>query len=262
MHANLLGRQRRSLRLAAVGLLFLLFFSGGCGSAKIQLDYPGEILEFNQGGAHIPTLFIDKIVDMRPIQQRTGTGHFFSITYPKDKAWSEPVEKVYGEALAQDLAQTQLVELVPFPGQAEFILSVDLLSLTSQLQRSPRNLLLTTVAGASLGMVLGEDASGRFKAGLLASILAAAAIPLPTQHHAEAEARMTLRDNSGKIVWQEACYGEYNGRKSMAPIAREDQELVDRFLTKAIKRANGCLLGQLQNAFLKYEEDHPASVQP
>ncbi len=73
---------------------------------------------------------------------------------------------------------------------------------------------------------------------------------------------MTLKDNTGDIVWQESCYGEFNGRKSLAPTAREDQELVDRFLTRAIKRANGCLLGQLRQALLKQQVNTAGQKQP
>ena len=67
---------------------------------------------------------------------------------------------------------------------------------------------------------------------------------------------MTLKDPQGNIIWQAACYGEYDGHKSLSPTAREDQTLVDMFLTRAIKRANGCLLGQLRQALLKYAVSH------
>ncbi len=246
----------RRLELMGPAFVLALMLLGGCGSPKIVLHYPSESIDFSQGTSHIPTLFIDKVTDMRPVEQRTGQGHFFTIRYPKDSAWAQPAAEVYGQALAQDLAQTQLVELVPFPGQAEFVLSADLLSMGSTMQRSPSSYFVTAAVGIGLGMALGDDASGRAGRALLFGALSTAAIPMPTRHHAEAEVRMTLRDADGKIVWQESCYGEYEGRKSLAPAAREDQELVDRFLARAIKRADGCLLGQLRQALLKYEVEH------
>ena len=147
----------------------------GCGGPRIELHYPDEALDFSQGTTHIPTLFIDKVTDMRPVEQRMGQGHFFAITYPKDSAWIRPVTEIYGEALAQDLDQTQLVELVPFPGQAEFTLSVDLLSLGSRMTRSPSSLVLTSMVGVGLGLALGDDAAGRTKRAVLFSALATAA---------------------------------------------------------------------------------------
>ncbi len=262
MTRNFAGKHPRFAILMGIAVLVFSLALAGCGGPGIALHYPSEILDFSQGTSHIPSLFIDRVTDMRPVEQRNGAGHFFSITYPKDSAWIKPVTEIYGEALAQDLDQTQLVELVPFPGQAEYVLSVDLLSLSSRMTRSPKNYVVTAMVGAGLGMALGDDASGRIKRALLFGVLASAAIPMPTNHHAEAEVRMTLRDRGGKIIWQEACFGEFNGRKSMAPTARMDQELVDRFLTRAIKRANGCLLGQLRQAFLKSEVSVPDQDQP
>ncbi|NCQ34228.1 hypothetical protein GW813_03930 [bacterium] len=247
--------RRRPWLLAAVVAAGLLLV--GCGGTKIEFHYPDEQIDFSQGVWRTPTLYIDKVTDMRSPEQREGSGHFFTITYPKQDAWAQPVTEVYGLALAQDLDQTQLVDLVAFPGQAEFVLSVDLLSLGATLKRTPASFLVPGLMGAGLGAALGEDASGRIGRALVLGFLATAAIPMPTQHHAEAEVRMTLRDAAGDIVWQETCFGEYEGKKAMSATAREDQELVDRFLSRAVKRANGCLLGQLRQALQIYEIQHP-----
>ena len=241
----------RALVLLPVILLLGLLSVVGCGSPKIILNYPSEVLDFRQGDLKIPALYIDLVTDMRPIEQRAGQGHFLGITFPKDEAWERPATEVYGEALAQDLDETHLVELVPFQGQADFTLSVDLMSMACRLERSASSYIIAGTIGAGVGFVMGEDAAGRASRATLMSILAMAAIPMPTHNHAEAEVRMTLRDQAGQTVWQATCYGEYDGRKFMSPTARQDQEIVDKYLTRAVKRANACLLGQLRQAMLE-----------
>ena len=57
-----------------------------------------------------------------------------------------PATQIYAEALAQDLEQTHLVELVPLRGQADYILSVDLLSMGCQLAALAAGLFLLTGA--------------------------------------------------------------------------------------------------------------------
>ena len=241
----------RVLSRSSVLMLPVLMAVGGCGSTKIVLHYPPEALDFRQDQLKTPALHVDLVTDMRPMEQRMGQGHFLGITFPKDEAWERPATEIYGEALAQDLDQTHLVELVPFKGQADFTLSVDLLSMACRLERSAASYVIAGTIGASVGFALGEDASGRASRAALMGVLAMAAIPMPTSNHAEAEVRMTLRDRSGEIVWQETCFGEYDGKKYMSPTARQDQELVDKYLTRAVKRANACLLGQLRQAMLE-----------
>ena len=68
-----------------------------------------------------------------PAVTAQGQGHFFKITFPKDSAWEVPPAQVYAEALAQDLEQTNLFALVPLRGQAEYVLSADLLSWAASL---------------------------------------------------------------------------------------------------------------------------------
>jgi hypothetical protein len=228
-----------------------LLLSAGCGSDKIMFVYPDEAVDFSQRNLKMPAIYIDTVTDMRPLEQRQGQGKFFTITYPDDESWEVPATQIYAEALAQDLEQTHLVELVPLQSQADYVLSVDLLSMGCRLERSPASFLLTGAVGAGLGMVLGDDGSHRAK---LAAVLGAAAIlaiPVPTTNKAEAEVRMTLKDTTGNVVWQKACLGEYDAKKYLTPTARQDQQLVNEHLTKAVKRANACLLGQLRQEFLQ-----------
>lgn len=240
-------------------ILALAAVVGGCSHKPIVLTYPSEALDFRQQGLQVPSVYVDMVTDMRPAAQRLGQGHFFGITFPKDSSWDRPVTETYGQALAQDLDQTHLVELVPLVAQAQYLLSADVLSLGCRLERSPSSLLLAGTLGAGLGMVLGEDSSDRAKKAAVFGALTAAALPLPARCRAEAEVRLTLRSADGAIAWQSSCLGEYEGGEHIAPTARQDQELVDEYLARAVKRANGCLLGQLRQALVSLQEPAPGS---
>jgi hypothetical protein len=88
-----------------------------------------------------------------------------------------------------------------------------------------------------------------------------AAIPVPTKNHAEAEVRLTLKDRTGDVIWQESCLGEIDARKYLTATAREDQQLVNEHLTKAVKRANACLLGQLRQFLMERAQSTAAETQ-
>ena len=235
--------RRRALTLAG---LLLLAAVAGCSTDKIVFVYPDEAPDFRFREGPPPDLYVEGVTDMRPPEQRRGEGHFFTITYPKDEAWEVPATQVYAEALAQDLEQTNLFALVPLRGQAEYVLSADLLSFANRLERSPLSFLLTGAVGAGAGMALGDDASHRAKLAATLAVVGMLAIPVPTTSHAEAEVRLTLKDAAGDVVWQAACRGVHEAKKAVTPTARQDQQLVNEHLTKAVKKANACLLGQLR----------------
>jgi hypothetical protein len=244
--------------LLLVLLLGSLCGLAGCGGGKIVFIYPDEALDFQLRNLKMPAVYIDSVTDMRPAIQRQGRGHFFTITYPKDTSWVVPATQIYAEALAQDLEQTHLVELVPLHAQADYILSLDLLSLSCELHRSPASLLLAGAIGMGAGLALGEDGSDRVKLGTVLAAIGIVAIPVPTSNHAEAEVRLTLKDRTGNIVWQKSCLGEVTETKYITATARQDQQLVDEHLTKAVKRANACLLGQMRQFLL----ENGRSVEP
>jgi hypothetical protein len=248
--------------VTTVAILFVVLGVSSCGSDKIIFVYPSEAVDFQLRNLKMPALYIDSVTDMRPLEQRQGQGHFFGITYPKDEAWEVPATQIYAEALAQDLEQTHLVELVPLHSQADYILSVDLLSLGCRLQRSPAAFLLPALIGAGAGMALGSDGSDRAKLSVALAAVAILAIPVPTKNHAEAEVRMTLKDRSGNVLWQKSCYGEIDTKKYITSTARQDQELVNEHLTKAVKRANACLLGQLRQQFVERSSGESSEQSP
>lgn len=236
----------RTRPATAAAAVLLLASISGCGSQRITFLYPDEQVDMALVGSRTPALYIDTVTDMRPAVQREGEGHFFHITFPKDKAWEAPATRIYAEALSQDLEQTGLVEIVPLPSQADFILSADLLSFKCELRRSAMSYALTGLIGGAAGFAMGADASHRAKLGAAMAVVGVMAIPVPTNHRAEAEVRLTLRDRSGEIVWQRACLGEVEDRSHITPTARPDQALVTRNLTRATKRANACLFGQMR----------------
>ncbi|HPF70810.1 MAG TPA: hypothetical protein PLQ13_09085 [Candidatus Krumholzibacteria bacterium] len=241
-----------TLRLALA--LPLLLLVAACSSEKIVFVYPDEAMDFRYQEGEPPSVYFDGVTDMRPPVQREGEGHFFGITYPKDASWDAPASIVYAEALAQDLQQTNLVALVPLRGQARYVLTADLISMTCRLERSPMSFLLTGAVGAGVGMAVGEDASHRAKLASALAVVGMLAIPVPTSNRAECEVRLVLKDMSGDILWESSCLGEYEAKKAVTPTARQDQQLVDEHLTRAVKRANACLLGQLR----QYLVEHPA----
>lgn len=241
--------------LALVGL-------AGCGSQRITFIYPNEKLDLSLVGSRTPRVYIDTVTDMRPPVQRRGEGHFLKITFPKDNAWEAPATTLYAEALAQDLEQTGLVELVPLAAQADYRLSADLLSFTCTLQRSATSYLVTGLIGGAAGAFIGGGGTNSLKTGIAGAVAGMMAIPVPTNNHAEAEVRLTLRDRDGDVVWQKSCFGEINESNHVTPTARPDQEMVSRNLTRAVKRADGCLFGQLRQVLSERAQPAPVAARP
>jgi hypothetical protein len=232
-------------------LVPLLLGVAACGSEKIIFLYPDEQLDMSLRNMRMPTVYIDAVTDMRPLEQRAGEGHFFDIKFPKDESWQRPASEIYAEALVQDVSQTDLVEVVSLRSEADYILSAGLLSLGCEFKRPVTSFLVPAAAGLGAGMLIGDDSSERVSTGIALGVLAVLAIPMPSHNRAEAEVQLTLKDAQGDVLWQETCKGEYDGRVYATATARQDQEYVDRFLTVAVKRCNACLLGQMRQEMVK-----------
>ena len=247
------GRDGRRLLACLAGLSGLLALASCGGGGKIAFNYPGEEIDFSQGADTVPALYLDVIRDLRPPEQRAGEGRFMEITYPSDDDWEYAVVQIYRDALVQDLTQTSLVEMVPLRSQAEYTMSVDILSLGNKLDRNLMSYLLPTAIGFGIGYALGQDTGASLKRGAALGVVGLLAIPTPTPHRAEAEVRMTLYDAKGEVVWERSCMGEVDNKTWVAATSRHDQKLVDNYLTTAVKRCNACLLGQLRQALLAEE---------
>lgn len=239
-------RPRRLRLVALLPILLILLALGGCGSDKIIFLYPDEQLDMRLQGLQPAALYIDEVNDMRPVLEREGEGHFFHIRFPKDASWYRPATEIYAEALVQDIRQTHLAELVSYREQAEYFLSVDILSLSCTFDRSALSYAMPGALGLGVGMMTSDDTSHRISTGIALGLVAIATIPMPSQSEAQTEVRITIKDRQGNIVFRETCQGQAGDRVYATATARQDQEYVDRFLTRAVKRANACLLGQLR----------------
>ncbi len=238
-------------RIRIIALIPILLVLASCSSDKIIFLYPEEQMDMALRNLKTPAIYIDEVTDMRPLEQRTGQGHFFSINYPKDDAWYRPVTEIYAEALVQDVEQTHLVEIVSLRSEADYILTADLMSVGCEFDRSIASFLIPTAMGMGAGMVIGDDTSERVSTGIALSVLAILAIPMPSHNRAEAEVRLTLKSTQGDILWQKTCLGEFEDRVYVTATARQDQQYVDDYLTVAVKRCNACLVGQLRQALLE-----------
>jgi hypothetical protein len=227
-------------------LLAALCCLAACSPQKIGLPYPSERIVYPGLGDELTRLHIASVTDRRPEDQRRGQGHFVGITFPADANWEPPVTDLYRQALAQDIAQTQLAELTPLPSQAEFVLEAVVHSFHCRMKRSGPSFLLPPAVGMLGGFLWGDDTSSRLKRGAVLSVVALGLVPVPLEVRAEAEVEMILRDARGEVVWREVCIGDIEDRRAVPATARPDKQLAERYLPQAVKRCNACLLGQLR----------------
>ena len=250
MHPVLGVRSGRSVAcLAAILALPLLASCGGGGD--IRFDYPAEKVDLQLRNLRTPALYIDSVVDRRPVEQRTGGGYFLRIRFPKADDWADDPAVMYAEALAQDVEQTHLVELVPLRAQADYVLSAELLSLGCEFERSATSFLIPGLIGSGIGLAFGDGLSSRLKRAAAGAAIAIIATPMPSHNRAEAEVRLTLKDMTGNVLWQAECLGEESDKVYATATSRQDKKLVNRFLPRAIKKCNGCLVGQLRARLLE-----------
>ncbi len=232
-------------------LLLSLLGVGSCGSPSIYFNYPEEELDFQLRHLETPAVYIGTVRDLRSVEQKRGGGHFMEIHFPKDGDWADDPASVYAEALAQDVEQTQLVELVPLRAQADYVLSADLISLGCKFRRSAGSFFTPALLGFAVGMAVGEDTSDRLKMGTALGAVAMMGIPMPSRNQAEAEVRLILKDRTGNILWEATCLGEVDNKVFVAATSRQDQNLVDRSLPQAVKKCNACLVGQLRQVMIE-----------
>lgn len=230
----------------------------GCGGPRVSFPYPSELGSYGER-AGLPKVHLAEVLDLRPADQREGRGKFLGITYPADDAWERPVADAYRAALAKDVTETRLVELVPLPRQADYTLSAEIHAFSCRLERSALAFVLPMAVGMGGGLAFGKTDSDRLKTGAVLGAACLIGVPMPTQNRAECEVRLTLRDRGGEIVWREICLGEIEERVFVSATAREDRKLAEKYLPRAVKRCNACLLGQLRQ-FLRERE--PAEAAP
>ncbi len=247
------GALPRTLMTAALLLVATaVVVLSGCGSEAVDFPYADERYVYPEGGTDMVRVHLGAVVDDRPQEQRTGQGHFKSITYPGDDAWAQPVAEFYRAALARDLTQTRLVELTPLPSQAAYVLEAEIESFHCRVDRPGMSFVLPVLIGAIGGFALGDDTSSRLKRTAVFGVVAYGAMPMPADQHAEVIVTLTMRDLTGEVVWEKTCVGEVADRVGEPIASRRDKVYAERYLPQAVKRANACLLGQLRQ-FLSSE---------
>ncbi len=236
---------RRCVVLPVVLLAVLL--AAGCATNRhIGFPYPNEQLVPPADPDTLPAIAVGEVRDLRPRRQRDGRGHFTGIDYPGDHQWDVPVTAMYRRALARDIDQTRLGRVVPLPAEADYLLEAEILSFGCRLERRTASLLLPAGVGALGGLAWGTDGSDQLKRGLLLSVVALGALPVPARQHAAAEVRLLVRDRAGDLIWETTCAGNLDRTVAETFTARRDRTWAERYMPQAVKRCNACLLGQLR----------------
>jgi hypothetical protein len=244
-----LAGPRARVRACLVVLLLALPLLGACSTSRIGFPYPQEAGGLVYGGKGAPRVLLGQVEDVRPQEQQEGQGHFGTITFPKRRALLRPMVDLYRDALAQDLASTEVVTLVPSAAQAGFVLSAEIFNLDCRQIRSPGVFVLPAAAGLTAGLATGKTSSDRLKSGIVIGFALMLAVPMPARLQAESEVRLTLRDMEGRTVWQQTCKGEIAEQVYLPVTAREDKKYAEKYLPRAVKRCNACLLGELTRFF-------------
>jgi len=244
--ASLQARRLTTRRLALTLVPLILCGLSSCSHQVVKFPYPAETIVYPGSGGALPRIHISRINDQRPDDQRKGQGHFTGITFPSDENWEPAVSDIYRDALTRDIAQTQLAELTPLPGQATYTLEAVIHSFHCRMERSGVSFMLPTTVGMLGGFMWGDDTSGRLKRGAVLGILALGVIPVPLHVKAEAEVELIMRDSGGDIVWREVCIGLIEDDKGVPAVSRPDKQLAEKYMPQAVKRCNACLLGQLR----------------
>ena len=242
---------RTSRILGAAALLALVAALAGCGGSRVAFRYPSESLVFPQIGEQTPRLFVEFVNDLRPDSQRGGVGGPSTFRFPSDESWDTPVNQIYYQALVQDLTQTDLVEVVPLRSQADYFLEVDLRAMGCKVRRSGAGFGMAAAVGGGIGFVLGRNAGSA----IAGAVLGIGAVPVPTRVRAVCEVMLRVRDADQELFWEQACLGEITKDTWEGMTSRKDQEWVDRYLTVAVKRCNGCLVGQLRQALVEADAE-------
>lgn len=241
--------------LAVVGLT-----SVGCNDYRVRFLYPRESRGDFFSERPDVALYVAEPEDLRPSGQRQGSGFLSTLQFPSDDKLEQPPSRIVLRALLQDLNQTRVAALVRNPDNADYVLSSQLLSMTTRQERPIRAWAIPVAVGAMVGGLssIGSDGgmSHFVKTGLVGSVLGTM-IPAPAEVTGVVKVRLELRDReTNDLLFETTCSGEYSKSIVLALSAREDQRIAEDFLPRALKRANACAVGQLY-AFLSDADAGP-----
>lgn len=253
----------RSARLARILILVALVgLLAGCNDYRVRFLYPreGRGAFFNERPE--VSLYVAEPVDLRPSDEREGKGWLVTRHFPADEHLDQPAARLAMRALLQDLNQTQLAVLVRNPENSDYRLESRLLHMTTELHRPITAWAVPLATGVAVGALasIGSDGgvSHFLKTGAVGVVIGTM-FPAPADVRGHVRLEMDLvSQETGEVVWNTTCEGEFTRSMAISMASRDDQRLVEDFLPKALKRANACAVGQLY-AFL---EDHGAAVAP
>jgi len=250
------------VRIARVALVIAgIFLIAGCNDYRVRFLYPreGRGAYFNERPE--VSLYVAEPVDLRPSSEREGKGWLVTRHFPADDNLEQPAARITMRALLQDLNQTQLAVLVRNPDNADYRLESRLLNMTTELHRPLTAWAVPLATGVAVGALasIGSDggASHFLKTGAI-GVLLGTMFPAPADLRGHVRIEFDLVDqNSGDVVWNTTCEGEFARSMAISMASRDDQRLVEDFLPKALKRANACAVGQLY-AFLQVHQTDAA----
>ncbi len=252
-----------AMRRAAPAVLSMaLLLLGGCAKYTVYLHYPQESGNiFTEQPS--TSIFVAEPVDLRSQKEREGKGAFISLRFPADDRLDVPMADVARRAIMQDILATRVARLVQNPENADYLLNTQVLSMTTHVHRSGKQFIVPLLTGVGIGVAAGAGTSlsHGLKWGAV-GVLLGTFIPLPTPTEGVVELRMELRDRlTEEVVWSTVCKGVEKDKVSMSISARKDKKLAERFLPKALKRANACAVGQLYQYLSRHSGQEGAPPQ-
>ena len=237
-------RSRGILFVAVLGLALVV---SGCNNYRVRFLYPQETRTNTFNSRPEVSIYVAEPEDLRPSRERQGRGVIHTLHFPPDGKMDQPAVHTVRRAMMQDLLQTRVARLVQNPDNADYILTSQLLSMTTELRRPSSAWAFPLAAGIAVGTIagVGTDVGHGVKLGLVGAFLGTF-IPAPANTEATVEMKLELRDRlSNDVVWSTTCTGTHERTIRLSLSAREDKKIAEDFLPKALKRANACAVGQL-----------------
>lgn len=230
-----------------VAVLGLALASSGCNNYRVRFLYPQETRTNLFNTRPDIAIYVADPEDLRASRERQGRGFLQTLHFPPDDKLDQPASQIVRRALMQDLLQTRVARLVQNPDNANYILSSQLLSMTTELRRPSSAWAFPVIAGIAAGVIggAGTDVGHGVKVGLVGAFLGTF-IPAPANTEGIVEVKLELRDRqTNDVVWSTTCTGSHERTIRLSLSAREDKKIAEDFLPKALKRANACAVGQL-----------------
>jgi hypothetical protein len=254
-----------SSRHKALVLLLVLALPlvSGCNDYRVRFLYPRESRgDFFDERPEV-SLYVAEPEDLRSSTERKGRGFINTLHFPSDDKLEQPPSRIVLRALLQDLNQTRIAALARSPERADYVLTSQLLSMTTKIERPLSAWAVPISTGIAVGLLSGIGSDGgvshMVKTGLVGVVLGTM-LPAPARTTGQVEVRLELRERvTDEVVWSTTCTGSYQRTIRLSMSAREDQRIAEDFLPRALKRANACAVGQLYAFLQQHDTEAPAA---